>query len=115
MADFAALAVAVVLFHQRDGCSMHSIEKAARAAVGDLTRSRAGQVQNAFPEAQALLDKAHSCAKHFSYGNRLEKLHEFCDLVGAPKIKPKTDISTTRIAARRNMVYVSFVQCPILI
>ena len=44
----------------------------------------------------------------------MEKLHEFCDIVGTPKIKPHTNISTTRIAARRNMVYVSFVQCPIL-
>jgi hypothetical protein len=107
MADFAALAVAVVLRHLKEGCSMHhSIEKAARSAVGDLTRSRGGRVQNAFPEAQRLLALAHDCAKYFSYGGRLEDLHKFCDTFNAPAIKPQTDISTTRIAARRNMAYV---------
>jgi hypothetical protein len=106
MADFAALAVAVVLKHARDGCSMHSVDKAARSAVGDLTRSKGGVQQNPFPAAQQLLDKAHDCAKYFSYSGRLDELHRFCKTVGAPTIKPQTDISTTRIAARYNMVYV---------
>ena len=111
MADFAALSVAGILRHQRDGCSMHSLDKVIRSAVGDLVRTALRVQLNPFPAAQELLNRAQACATHFSYGKRCSELHQFCATVNAPLIIPVTDSCVTRIASRHNMVYVCARAC----
>ena len=107
IADYAALRVAVELNHQRDGCSMHALDKVARAAVGDLTISRKKKVVNPFPKCQDLLARATKCATHFAFSKK--RLDDLWQLAKAScsysnDIRPKTELSTTRIAARHGMI-----------
>jgi hypothetical protein len=106
MSDYAALNVARVFDHEEEGCSMHNNDKEARYAVGDLHRTRQGRPVEPFPDGEALMAKAQKCATYFSYGRRRLQLRSQASFIegGMPDIVPKTDISTTRVAARHSMI-----------
>lgn len=106
MSDFAALNVAAVFGHVKEGCAMHGDDKIARFAVGDLRRTRMRHVVEPFVEGNALMAKAQRCAVYFSYSTRRSRLVGYGATVdgGVPDIVPKTDISTTRVAARHSMI-----------
>ena len=106
MSDFAAINVADVFDHDREGCAMHGDDKTARYAIGDIQHSRGGRPADPFVEGKALVTKVQKCATHFSYSNRRQQLAVCGNDVagGCPNIVPKTDISTTRVAARHSMI-----------
>ena len=80
MSDRAALHVAALVesteseVDHGDACDMHDLDKVGRSAVGDLTRSKNKKPINPFPGGQALMNKVHAMAKHFSYGDRFSKM-----------------------------------------
>ena len=106
MSDYAALNVAQQFGHDKEGCSMHNLDKIARYAVGDLQHRRKGSVVEPFVDGQALMSKAQACVVSFSYHQRRSVLKAAGDLVegGSPNIVPKTNICTTRVAARHRMI-----------
>ena len=106
MSDFAALSVAGQFGHVREGCAMHGDDKIARYAFGDLQRSRRHRVVEAFDDGKHLLAEAQKCAKYFSYSTRRSMIIGKASMIegGCPKVVPKTDISTTRVAARYRML-----------
>ena len=84
-------------------CLMHSAMKMGQAAVGELLRSRNKVVQNEFREGKLLYDLVHKMAAWFSYSDRLDKLHVYCDTTGCVKIKLQLDINKTRVSAIHNL------------
>ena len=85
---------------------MHGDDKIARFAWGDLEHKQYnGPYYEPFDGGKELIKKAQACATFFSYGTRRDDLQREIQYVKAPKISPKTDISTTRIAARYGMVH----------
>lgn len=109
MSDFAAMNVAAEFTHEREGCAMHSNDKIARYAFGDLNRSRKKEIVERFRDGEQLMKKAQRCAVYFSYSTSRRRLRLKC--IGAciegetPDVVPKTDLSTTRVAARYKMVH----------
>ena len=73
---------------------------------GDLLRSKDKKVVNPFPEGQDIMSKFHAMAVYFSYGTRLAELHALGENIpgSIPKIRFQTDMCTTRVSARRNMI-----------
>ena len=61
---------------------------------------------NPFPEGQDIMSKFHAMAVYFSYGTRLAELHALGENIpgSIPKIRFQTDMCTTRVSARRNMM-----------
>lgn len=105
--DFATLAVSRYLQDgeiEEEGCAMHNDDKIGSWAVGKLKKHKNRQEVEPFPEGVQLMSKVHNLAKHFSYGERLAKLHEFCKLTGTACITPKLDLNGTRISAQYNLL-----------
>jgi hypothetical protein len=107
IADVAAQGVSSHFDHDGDKCGMHQTDKIPRSMCGDLTRSKNHVVVNPFPEGVALMQKFHRAAVHFSYGTRFKKLMAFGKAVdgGVAKARPKVDLNTTRVMARRMLVH----------
>lgn len=106
MSDYAALNVAEHFGHEREGCAMHNDDKCARYAVGDLKRTRKNREIEPFEDGVSLMNKAQKCATYFAWDHRrahLRALHQFIS-GGVPNIVPKTNICTTRIAARHTTI-----------
>eukprot|EP00750_Incisomonas_marina_P010411 INCI16270.5.p1 GENE.INCI16270.5~~INCI16270.5.p1 ORF type:complete len:419 (-),score=49.02 INCI16270.5:939-2195(-) len=106
VADYAALQVADDFDLDREGRAMHNGDKIALYAFGDLQHSRGGGPADRFEEGQRLMKNVKQCAVHFSYGSRRAQLRSHGKRVagGCPNILPTTDLSTSRVAARHNMV-----------
>jgi hypothetical protein len=81
-----------------DLCLMHSAMKPGQAAEGELVRSRNKVIQNEFPDGKHLYNVVHKLAAYFSYSDRLDKLHTYCDKTGCVKINLQLDINKTRVA-----------------
>ena len=112
MADVAAQGVAHRVGHEGDKCGMHQTDKIPRSMCGDLTRSKKGVVVNPFPEGVRLMGLFPKAAVHFTYSDRFKNLQDFGALVtgGVTTARPKVDLSSTRVMARRRLVY-SMVRC----
>jgi hypothetical protein len=114
ISDGAALGVAAHFNHWKDLCQMHAGDKICRAAIGELTRSRNGQVLNPFPEGQALVKLVESIGK-FLYYNRPAHLHVCWALANGarkgscPEITVKHNLNKTRVAAMHKL-FISIVR-----
>lgn len=106
ISDKAAAGVASEFEQESDICGMHDTDKVGRSMCGDLTRSKNKVVVNPFPEGQALMAQIKTAATYFSYSTRFDELAVVCDLVpgAVAKIRPKVDLNTTRVSARRRLV-----------
>jgi hypothetical protein len=105
--DVAAIGVCEELGTEREGCEMHQDDKIGLAVLGFLTRSSKKKEINAWPEGQALFAKMRAGAVSFSYSTRLEKLWALGVQIrgGAPRLKFKTDLNGTRVAAKHMLLY----------
>lgn len=103
--DGNAVKVARELGLEEVTCLMHSGDKVGASAIGDLTRSRNKQIQNAFDTGQDLVDIARGVAKHFSYGTRCKNLAAACTKAGVRSIKPRLDVNGTRVGAKFNLLH----------
>ena len=63
------MGVAQLFGHDRDPSGMHDSDKVAKSAIGDLVRTKDKVQINPFPEGQAIINKAHKMAAHFSHGD----------------------------------------------
>ena len=81
---------------------MHNDDKCARYAVGDLQRTRQRQVVEPFDAGVALVNKAQKCATYFAWDHRRAHLRSMNQFIegGVPNVVRKTNICTTRVAAR---------------
>ncbi len=102
MSDYAALNVAAEFGHEREGCAMHNDDKCARYAVGDLQRTRRKHVVEPFEDGVALMNKVQKGATYFAWDHRRAHLRSMNEFIqgGVPNVVPKTNICTTRVAAR---------------
>eukprot|EP00171_Calliarthron_tuberculosum_P019558 IDg19558t1 len=84
---------------------MHQISKISESASGALIRKKSNTPVNPFPEGAAVMKKAHSMGKHFSYSTRYDELMDICLQVSAARIRIKLDINGTRVTAMHGLLY----------
>jgi hypothetical protein len=84
--DWAALAVAVALETEEEGCLMHSTDKIPSWAVGKLKKSKGKKPHDPFPGGVSLMKRVHDDAKHFSYGERRDALSK--STIASPNSPP---------------------------
>jgi hypothetical protein len=106
VSDVAARKTAEVLDVDDDACEMHQSDKIARAAIGQLTKSRKKVVTNPFDEGQAVMKRMHNLCKEFSWSKRRNALQDICrrESVNIKYITPKLDLNTTRVASQQGML-----------
>ena len=74
---------------------------------GPHPHTKKGVAVNPFPDGQLLMKHAHAVAVFFSYGTRHRELIALGALIegGVPNVRTKTDLCTTRVAARQSVLW----------
>ena len=85
---------------------MHNDDKIAKVACGDLIRTNKSVAANPSPDGQLPMKHAHAAAVFFSYDTRHRELIALGALTegGVPNARIKSDLCTTRVAARQSVL-----------
>ena len=93
VSDLAATAITVMLNLEASDCWMHQLSKVLESALGLLTRSRGGKIQNPFPAGVAnvqLLKDLSSGARSY---NDYVRFKVACQAVGCKIIRPQMPLT----------------------